>query len=503
MPQQSSPLLDDYNNTGIISPPLQRALDAVRQKLPQFQGLPGTPSPDAAQPRLQPPGTPVPLITRGTSAPPATVTAPPPTTPTPLTDPNTTRDLNERNRLISTGSGVSQVKNPVARGLLRAADIAGTAFFPNITAQIPGTELHHNVLVKRAEGAVNEDVNRAKENATTAETEARTAAIPGEEALRTAQTAEAKARTKTLENPNDKAEAKTIETDQGIMQWNPQTQRYDIPVGQAPGKQTENTHVLPDGTVVAVHNDPKTGKSTAEVLYQGKPSEKPGHVIQREVGGKLHNILIDAETGKDRMDLGETRQPNAPSNDHGVTMIGKDGKVYRLEPGQTVPEGAQTPTQAGSVNTPTTQQRNVASQAQLVHEQTPYMLSEIDRLKDKLGPMQGRWNEFIQGKVGMQDPDMAGLRADLLMYSSAVALMHARGRLPENLREEFDQNINNPGQDFKNLKAVITKIDNWTVKNPGVKDTGAQVPTVTTKEEYDKLPKGAEYMEDGKKYRKP
>ncbi len=241
-------------------------------------------------------------------------------------------------------------------------------------------------------------------------------------------------------------------------------------------KQEENTHVLPDGTVIAVHNDPKSGKSSAEVLYQGKPAEKPGHVIVREVGGKLHNILIDAENGKDRADLGETRQPSAGANDHGVTMIGKDGKVYRLEPGQSVPEGAQTPAGLSSVNTPTTQQRNVAAQAALVHERTPYMLSELDRLKGKLGPVSGRLNEIMQGKLGLNDPDFAGLGADLLMYSSAVALMHARGRLPENLRAEFQKAIDNPGQDAGNLKAVITKIDGWAVKNPGVNPDSNSLP---------------------------
>ena len=109
--------------------------------------------------------------------------------------------------------------------------------------------------------------------------------------------------------------------------------------------------------------------------------------------------------------------------------------------------------------------RNVGAQATLVHEQTPMMLSEIDRLKDKLGPVAGRWNDFMQGKVGMNDPDFAGLRSDLLMYSSAVALMHARGRLPENLREEFDRTINNPTQDIGNLKAAIQHIDQWTSQN--------------------------------------
>jgi len=74
----------------------------------------------------------------------------------------------------------------------------------------------------------------------------------------------------------------------------------------------------------------------------------------------------------------------------------------------------------------------------------------------------------MQGKIGMDNPKFAGLRADLMMYSTAVALAHARGRLPENLREEFEKSINNPKQTLQNLKATINKIDGWMQKNAEV-----------------------------------
>ncbi len=61
----------------------------------------------------------------------------------------------------------------------------------------------------------------------------------------------------------------------------------------------------------------------------------------------------------------------------------------------------------------------------------------------------------------MENTDFAGLRADLLMVSSAVALAHARGRLPENLREEFDNMINAPQQTPENLVSVLNHIKPW------------------------------------------
>ena len=149
-----------------------------------------------------------------------------------------------------------------------------------------------------------------------------------------------------------------------------------------------------------------------------------------------------------------------------MTMIDPAShQVVRLEPGQVAPTGAMTPQQMGSQNAPTQQQRNVAGQAQLVHEQMPEVIANIDKMKDKLGPLSGRWNDFMQGKIGTDNPDFSALRADLLMMSSAVALMHARGRLPENLREEFDHAINAPKQTAENLKAVLNKVDQWTTKS--------------------------------------
>lgn len=95
----------------------------------------------------------------------------------------------------------------------------------------------------------------------------------------------------------------------------------------------------------------------------------------------------------------------------------------------------------------------------------PGLISEIQQNAAALGPVAGRWNEFMQGKVGTDNPQMAGIRADLLMMSSAVALMHARGRLPENLREEFDQAINAPKQTPENLIATLNHINAWTAAN--------------------------------------
>ena len=155
------------------------------------------------------------------------------------------------------------------------------------------------------------------------------------------------------------------------------------------------------------------------------------------------------------------RAGQAPQRPPQTMVVLPGGQTEVARPGMTLPEGTQNIGGFATEGRPTTQMRNVNAQAQVAAQGIPDVVSEIGRLKDQLGPVSGRWNEFMQGKVGMENPDMAGLRADLLMVSSAVALAHARGRLPENLRAEFDAMINAPQQSPENLVAVLNHIKPW------------------------------------------
>jgi hypothetical protein len=162
-----------------------------------------------------------------------------------------------------------------------------------------------------------------------------------------------------------------------------------------------------------------------------------------------------------------------PKSKHFVSV--QDVKGVGVPSGQGSPAAAP----SGAIPPkPTSQERNVQAQAGIAAEGIPQVVAEIDKLKDQLGPVAGRWNEFMQGKVGMENPEMAGLRADLLMVSSAVALAHARGRLPENLRAEFDHAINAPKQDPENLKAVLNHILPWMQRMQNMTDVqGAGNPS--------------------------
>lgn len=114
----------------------------------------------------------------------STIAAPAPSAPSlgasilaPVSLPNQTqtqKDTTLRDRYINEGSGVDQIKNPLLKGLARAGDIAASVFAPNAAAFIPGTSLHHNMLVNQATRNVEKDQDQEKNVADIAGTQATT-----------------------------------------------------------------------------------------------------------------------------------------------------------------------------------------------------------------------------------------------------------------------------------------------------------------------------------------
>ena len=86
----------------------------------------------------------------------------------------------EMNRLATTGSGISQIKNPWGRIPLQVLDALGRGLFPGIEMGIPGTSGHHDVLMHQERGRLadvengeNQVTKRAQEEAQTHLTTAR------------------------------------------------------------------------------------------------------------------------------------------------------------------------------------------------------------------------------------------------------------------------------------------------------------------------------------------
>ena len=110
-------------------------------------------------------------------------------------------DRAEVQRLKSTGPGVDQVQNPTLRGIGKVADVLGGILAPGLTAKIPGTTLHNQVLLGQANKAVTGDEANAEKEAQTGLQTAQAGAVPSEIAEREATTAKTQQETENLKNP--------------------------------------------------------------------------------------------------------------------------------------------------------------------------------------------------------------------------------------------------------------------------------------------------------------
>ncbi len=199
----TNPLLNEING---LSPGAKAALMSAHQSVaPQgppplvpnsaVSQLPPSVGPKAPMPDNGPPPTPAGLAPpnsgpmpaaiaqRGPNEAPSSVIAPRGTIPA---------DTAELARKESTGSGISQIHGMIENSRLGQAhpllgkilgwgaqipaeigDIAGSAVAPQVTRLVPGTEYHHDVLVKQGQQQVGQDVSNAEKEAQTADFQAK------------------------------------------------------------------------------------------------------------------------------------------------------------------------------------------------------------------------------------------------------------------------------------------------------------------------------------------
>lgn len=206
-------------------------------------------------------------------------------------------------------SGIGQIKSPWARIPLQVLEGIGSMFGPtrSLEMALPGTQAHHNVLVRQAAGAENQDTAQQK-------AASETALQGAETAEHQAQVPHIEAETNRVNNPlpKEEMEGKTIATKEGIFQWNPHTEKYDIKAGDAPEKEDKGavTHFFDkEGNAWLLNHDgsatPIKGPGGTQI-QGGKETPAKTEVRNVMVGGKPHQVLFNAESGEQLKDLGET-----------------------------------------------------------------------------------------------------------------------------------------------------------------------------------------------------
>lgn len=200
-------------------------------------------------------------------------------------NPQRGRDEAELDRLKNSPSGISQIHNPVLRTIARVGDIAGTALFPGVTAQIPGTELHHQQLLNRAQGNVNQDIAGANKEA---------------------ETSEAQARAEALAHPKKSVEEQVIE------EYGRQHPESQTPIGDAVEHYTDLTNKSGGKDEVA---NPQAGyaRAIADALKNNRDPEKDPHVLAWR--GAIEATQKESQPNEKSEDIKDILEANKWPND--------------------------------------------------------------------------------------------------------------------------------------------------------------------------------------------
>src|SRR5487761_91552 len=116
--------------------------------------------------------------------------------------------------------------------------------------------------------------------------------------------------------------------------------------------------------------------------------------------------------------------------------------------------------QAASSAAPTAQTKSTAEFAKTVDNMVPGIQGEINNLKDKLGPSEGRWNQLWVNKGGLNDPDFAALDQDLKMYATAIIRVYFGLRGGQTVLTQLEKDFSE-AQSPEDLKARIEHADKW------------------------------------------
>ena len=110
---------------------------------------------------------------------------------------------------------------------------------------------------------------------------------------------------------------------------------------------------------------------------------------------------------------------------------------------------------------PTGSMRSQASAAKVVVDQLPAVRSALAKASDKTGPFAGRWNDILQGKIGMEDPDFMTLRSAMDFMNSGVVRAHVGARGGKEVTERFDKLGAISHQSPENMLAYINEAEKW------------------------------------------
>ncbi len=256
--------------------------------------------------------------------PPPDVNGPPPVMPSPS---NTTRspvnpvspegrqaaDQEELQRLESTGSGVSQLrqKHPILGTIATIGDVALGSMFPRVASLVPGTTVHHNALVGQAEGRLAGDIGQEKAEAANKEAAARTNLLNEQASVaanpKEGLTAEDQAFSQLIGSVNPKTGKPytALEAFQEVNNAKQLAAPGNRPVGDASAKQYN------DSILRELNVNPKTAQKAIPPEYQVMPTDTDAEAKEKLSRAK---DLVGGATGQQKIEVSTGNQGNARSD---------------------------------------------------------------------------------------------------------------------------------------------------------------------------------------------
>lgn len=171
----------------------------------------------------------------------------------------------------------------------------------------------------------------------------------------------------------------------------------------------------------------------------------------------------------------------------GVNMVVPDGNggfvMKTINAGDSVDPGALTSAGFSSGNTQTSATRTMIESAPGVKKLAEDVRKLVDVNENKLGPAKGRWNEFVIGKVGMDDPDFTRLRVDTNLLITKLMRMHVGARGGSEMLKHFQDLLDQGKMSPNNMRAALDQIqsyaDDVTKEKPIPRTSGGTGPPQT------------------------
>ncbi len=220
-------------------------------------------------------------------------------------------------------------------------------------------------------------------------------------------------------------------------------------------RTTETEHITRDPISGAILSTPATSTSTSRKVMPGQ-TETPA-------GGSFFKGAA-AKPGAKVRGTGAGAAPAAPGAQTPGAAPGPVNKTHQVGQG------------AFPTTSTTRTMYEAAPKVKDFVAASKQLIDEFQKSGSDLGPVAGRWNDFMYGKVGAKDPIFGKLKTSTSLLSTLLMRMHAGARGGVLLIPHFKSMMDVSFQSPENLRASLDQIDqysDWLIKDAraGMKGT--------------------------------